>query len=59
MWQVSWMPCTCAAVVEARAEDPLRGLGHILLRCKACSGQRTDTVCYQPPHDLRQPQRYP
>ena len=49
---VSWMPCMCDPVRETRGSDPLRGQGHFLMRCKACSGDRTDAVCYEPPHDL-------
>jgi hypothetical protein len=54
---VSWMPCMCGPVRETREAEPLRGGGHVLMRCKACSGDRTDAVYYEPPHDLRQ--RYP
>jgi hypothetical protein len=49
---IGWTPCTCTPATEAAEEG--RGLGHLVLHCRACEDDRTQTVFYEPPHDIRQ-----
>lgn len=46
--QVSWQPCLCSEA-KAAAERG-RGMGHLLLRCRACDDEGRDTTYREPPH---------
>ena len=46
---ISWLPCICPPAREAAGHG--HGLGHLTLRCEACStGDYRDTTLYEPPH---------
>jgi hypothetical protein len=49
--KIGWMPCICGPARE-RAAQGRGGMGHLWVRCLACSdvGHR-ETIFYEPPHD--------
>jgi hypothetical protein len=47
--QVSWKPCICAPAREAAARG--RGMGHVMVTCRACHDHLRQTTFYEPAHD--------
>jgi hypothetical protein len=46
--KIGWTPCICGPAREAVG----RGMGHLWVRCLACSDEsQRETICYEPPHD--------
>ena len=46
--KIGWTPCICGPAREAVG----RGMGHLWVRCLACSDEsQRETICDEPPHD--------
>ena len=47
--KISWLPCMCPPARKAAERG--RGMGHMTLRCGACSAEdHPNTIFYEPPH---------
>ena len=50
-YQVGWAPCICTPAKEAAGRR--RGMGHVVVYCRACEDEGCRTVFYEPAHDVR------
>lgn len=50
-FRVSWKPCICEPAQQAAGRG--RGMGHAVVRCRACEDEHKTTVYYEPPHDTK------
>jgi hypothetical protein len=50
--QIGWSPCICQPAKEAAERG--RGMGHVVLHCRACEDEGRRAVFYEPGHDTKQ-----